>query len=66
MKVMVELEHHEVSRRFLSETGMMSIDRALMEELQKLHPEMMFYDPVCDSYHPVSAKQSILERVKVR
>ena len=61
MKVLMELEGHEVSRRLLSEKGMMSVDRALMEELQKLHPDMMFYDPVCDSYHPVSAKQSILE-----
>lgn len=66
MKVMVELSHNEISRRILSERGMMSIDRALMDELQKLHPDMMFYNPVEDSYHPVSAKQSILDRVNVR
>ena len=50
MKVMVEMEPLKVSQKILNEIGMMAVDRKLMEQLQRLHPELMRYDAHNDAY----------------
>jgi hypothetical protein len=62
MKVMVEMDSIQVAMRILSEKGMMTVDRSLMESLRELHPDMMVYNAVEDAYYPIS----ILEKVSVR
>ncbi len=51
MKVLVEMSAAEVSKRYLSETNMVAINRGLMEQLQQTHPDWMVYRASDDSYH---------------
>jgi hypothetical protein len=56
MRILVELTEEEVCKRSLSDRGLMAVDRALMDALQEMHPEMMVYHARDDSYR--SARSS--------